>query len=164
MQTAQAAVATRPRPGADSGNQQPLLCETQMSLEPTVTYEVPSGTLAEWVASQGSAHWWSVDGDPLLMGRLSFPCPGDELVEELRRIDRPLIVRGRDGAIKTGGEPAGAEAALAVLDQVADRDPRGDRVLLLQWKDEPTEWLLMEDTEAARNATGANHVVEGARQ
>jgi hypothetical protein len=56
-------------------------------------YAISSAELGAWIAEQGTDRWWNVDGDPLLTGSLSFPCPGDELAEELRRIDRLLLVR-----------------------------------------------------------------------
>ncbi|MFO0929604.1 MAG: hypothetical protein U0736_21670, partial [Gemmataceae bacterium] len=61
--------------------------------EPHVT--VSSAALAEWLERQGVDRWWTVDGDPLLTGRLSFPCPADELAAELRRVNRTLLVQDR---------------------------------------------------------------------
>ena len=58
-------------------------------------YEVAAGELAAWLEQQGEDRWWTVDGDPLLTGRLAFPCPADELAPELRKIGRPLLVQAK---------------------------------------------------------------------
>ena len=58
-------------------------------------YEIHSTELAAWLEKQGKDRWWNVDGDPLLTGRLEFPCPADELAEELRRLNRPLLVQAK---------------------------------------------------------------------
>jgi hypothetical protein len=45
-------------------------------------YEVPSVELASWLEGLGPDRWWNVDGDPLLTGRLRFPCPAAGLAAE----------------------------------------------------------------------------------
>jgi hypothetical protein len=66
-----------------------------MSLRDEPHYTIASPELAAWLVGQGTDRWWNVDGDPLLTGRLSFPCPADELAADLRRIDRALLVQDR---------------------------------------------------------------------
>jgi hypothetical protein len=46
-----------------------------MSLRDEPHYTIASSELASWLEMQGTDRWWSVDGDPLLTGRLSLPCP-----------------------------------------------------------------------------------------
>ena len=120
-------------------------------------YEVPSAELAGWVEQQGPDRWWNVDGDPLLTGRLTFPCPASKLAGELQKIARPLLVQAR----KSDSEARGQEIGRGMLDAVAgrlsesmhlsrggERPPwSDDRVLYLRWKGSPHEWLLEEDSE-----------------
>ena len=65
-------------------------------------YEIQSSELAAWLEQQGVDLWWNVDGDPLLTGRLTFPCPADELSAELRKLNRALLVQAPEG--RFGGE------------------------------------------------------------
>src|SRR5262245_46068768 len=81
-------------------------------------YEVPSVELAAWLEGQGKHRWWNVDGDPLLTGRLTFPCPAARLAAELKKINRPLLVQARKG-------DAGARG------QTIDTAKLGDTVALL---------------------------------
>src|SRR3954468_24859301 len=67
-------------------------------------YEIPSPELAIWLEQQGEDRWWNVDGDPLLTGRLTFPCPADELAAELRRIGRPLLVQAKQDDVDAKGQ------------------------------------------------------------
>ena len=39
--------------------------------------------LAKWLDANQN-EWWRVDGEPGLIGRIDFPCPGDELAEVMR--------------------------------------------------------------------------------
>jgi hypothetical protein len=66
-----------------------------MSLRDEPHYRISSAELAAWREAQGTDRWCNVDGDPLLTGRLSFRCPADELAEELRRMNRMLLVQDR---------------------------------------------------------------------
>src|ERR1017187_9367103 len=59
-------------------------------------YEILSSELAKWLEERAPDSWWNVDGDPLLTGRLSIPCPTDELASELRKINRPMLVAAKD--------------------------------------------------------------------
>jgi hypothetical protein len=119
-------------------------------------YEVPSLELAAWLEGQGRERWWNVDGDPLLTGRLTFPCPAAQLAAELKKINRPLLVQARK-------EEAGAVGQLIDAAKIGDavrllaEDGRmegapppwaKDRVLYLCWKGSLHEWLLEEDSEA----------------
>ena|SRR5690242_12900105 len=88
-----------------------------MSLRDEPHYKIASSELAAWLEAQGTDRWWNVDGDPLLTGRLSFPCPADELAAELRRINRTLLLQDRRKPPSGRGEPIVA----ADLDALATR-------------------------------------------
>jgi hypothetical protein len=120
-------------------------------------YELSSTELAQWLEVQGG--WWNVDGDPLLTGRLTFPCPADELAAELHRLNRPLLVQANDN----GFAPDGCSGLTAKdLGKVAVRytgnlcgpgplsDSVNDQQLYLCWKGSPHEWLLIEDSATAK--------------
>jgi hypothetical protein len=116
-------------------------------------YEVTSPELAAWLERQGADRWWNVDGDPLLTGRLTFPCPGDELAAELRRIGRSLLIQAR----KDDGQANGERIDASQLDRAVSQFKEGlqvtgampdwadARFLYLCWKGSPHEWLLAED-------------------
>lgn len=129
-------------------------------------YEIASPELALWLERQGEDRWWYVDGDPLLTGMLTFPCPAEELAAELRRINRPLLVQ----ATKEGAGAKGQVIDAATLDKVVGRFAEnrdvsgampgwaGDRFFYLCWKRSAQEWLLAEDivtTEQSRADEGA---------
>jgi hypothetical protein len=126
-----------------------------MSIRDEPHYKIASSELAAWLEQQGTDRWWSVDGDPLLTGRLSFPCPADELATELRRINRTLLVQDPRKPPSGCGEQSVAQD----LDKLVTRPwenaqtngtgPSGmnDRVLCLCWEDRGDEWLLVEDEE-----------------
>ena len=116
-------------------------------------YEISSRDLAAWLEKQGKDRWWNVDNDPLLTGRLEFPCPADELADELRRVNRPLLVQAR------ATDANGQQLDSSRIDELVSRfyeniDTNGhphpawasDRFLYLCWKGSPTEWLLAEDS------------------
>lgn len=123
-------------------------------------YEIASSELAAWLEQQGEDRWWYVDGDPLLTGRMTFPCPADELAEELRRIDRPLLVQ----AHKEDGGAKGQHIQNDKLNELvvrfaeifppagSEQTPPGseDRLLYLCWKDAYVEWLLVEDSATTK--------------
>jgi hypothetical protein len=118
-------------------------------------YEIPSTELASWLEQQGTDRWWYVDGDPLLTGRLTFPCPADELAAELRKIDRPLLVQAKQEDVGAKGQVIEAtklnEAVARFTDVLRPSGPTSvrlqDRVLYLCWKRAFDEWLLAEDSE-----------------
>jgi hypothetical protein len=132
--------------------------EVMPSIQSGPHYEIPSTELADWLEQQGADHWWMVDGDPLLTGRIPFPCPGDELSAELRKLNRSLLVQAPKGDTAAHGQPID----VAKLDSLAS-DYRGnplsarssperinDRFFYLCWKGSPYEWLLAEDSLTAK--------------
>jgi hypothetical protein len=114
-------------------------------------YRLSSSELARWLDAQGGESWWSVDGDPLLMERLNFPCQGAELAKLLRRIDKPLLLLDARTQPAGHGEMIGA----ASIDDIADADQSHDeRVLQFCWEIEPEGgWLLCEDLESQQLAS-----------
>jgi hypothetical protein len=131
-----------------------------MSIRSEPHFEVPSVELAAWIERQGTAVWWNVDGDPLLTDRLAFPCPGDELAEALRRMNRPLLIQDP----KKREDAQGQAISAAELDSVADvlgnnlqyqgEKPfwADDRIFYCCWKGSEDEWLLAEDRETSRSS------------
>lgn len=123
-------------------------------------YELPSAELAAWVEAQGLDCWWNVDGDPLLTGLVSFPCPGDELVAELRRLNRPLLVQVDKADAK--GERIDAGRVDGVVSRLRDAfalrpgtpEPlwANDRFLYLCWKGSAVEWMLIEDSVSTQDS------------
>jgi hypothetical protein len=106
-------------------------------------YTISAAELAVWIESQGDLSWWSVDGDPLLTGRLDFPCPGDELAAALRRVGKALILFDPRGTASSTGESIDANR----LNELAPTDDSGNRVLQLCWEEGPdVDWLLVEDS------------------
>jgi hypothetical protein len=101
-----------------------------------------------------------VDGDPLLTGQLDFPCPADELAPELRRIEQPLLVQAKKDDAEADGRVVGKEKLDTVVGRIGEnlhviREGKlppwwGDWVLYLCWKGSTNDWLLIEDSEAAR--------------
>ena len=130
-----------------------------MSIQLEPHYEVASSVLAAWIEKQGSAVWWNVDGDPLLTGRVTFPCPGDELAEALRRIPRSLLLQDPKKRQTAQGQVIGVNE----LDSVAHQpgihiDFQGerpawadDRIFLCRWKGSENEWLLIEDRKTSNS-------------
>jgi hypothetical protein len=120
-------------------------------------YVISSSELGAWIAEQGTDRWWYVDGDPLLTGRLSFPCPGDELAEDLRKLDRPLLVQAKKDDTAAKGQAIKKGKLDELVSRFADnlhvtetgKMPAWaeDRFLYLCWKGSPQEWLLAEDSE-----------------
>jgi hypothetical protein len=98
-----------------------------------------------------------VDGDPLLTGRLTFPCPAARLAAELRKINRPLLVQARKGDAGARGQAIDAAKLGDVVGLLAENvhtpgqaPPWAtDRILYLCWKGSLPEWLLEEDGEAS---------------
>lgn len=95
--------------------------------------------LAAWLERQPTGAWWTVDGDPILMSRLEFPAPADELADELRRINRPLL------ASDPGKSAAGESLSAAHVDQAVVNSQLGGRELYLCWDGSTIDWLLYED-------------------
>jgi hypothetical protein len=122
-------------------------------------FELPSAELAKWLEQQPADRWWTVDGDPLLTGRLSFPCPGDELATELRKINKPLLVSAKEEMTDAHGQLIQAEK----LDDLVELAPYrlGDlsnlelkyyRWLSFCWKGSEIDWELVEDLETSEES------------
>ncbi len=120
-------------------------------------YEVPAAELAAWLEQHGPEQWWNVDGDPLLTGRLSFPCPAKTLAAQMRKIGRPLLLQAKKDDTEAKGQVIGRDGLDAVVDRWANNIPlipgeetppwSEDRILYLCWKGSIHEWLLEEDSE-----------------
>lgn len=111
-----------------------------MSLKSKPHYTLPAEALADWVESQPD-RWWAVDGDPYLMSVVDFPCPGDELAPEIRRVGKDLLVWDKAPNSQARGERIGADK----LAGLADFSKRKHRMIfLLSWIDSDEEWLLLE--------------------
>jgi hypothetical protein len=108
--------------------------------------ELPSVELAAWLDKQDPDVWWLVDGDPLLTGNVSFPCTGDVLAAELRRLDRTLLLVPPEDA-----NPEDRPLASADLDGLFHRENGDERIFVLRWarSSYPHDWLLIEDLESA---------------
>ncbi len=137
-------------------------------------YEIPAVELAAWLEGQGKDRWWNVDGDPLLNGRMTFPCPPKDLADALRQINRPLLVQAKKEDASAKGQVIGKEKLNDVVGYFAENlhvsderelPPWGkDRLLYLCWKGAFHEWLLAEDREAAEQmATDHGHGADNAR-
>jgi len=68
-------------------------------------YEVSATDLAGWLNELGVDRWWNVDGDPLLTGLLTFPCPAVDLARVLVRINRPILIQARKDDTAARGQP-----------------------------------------------------------
>jgi hypothetical protein len=120
-------------------------------------YELAPAELAAWLEQQGPDRWWNVDGDPLLTGRLTFPCPARTLAAELRKIPRTLLIQAKKEDSAAKGQPINKDKIDAVVGRVGDnihmvqggeKPPwSDDRILYLCWKGSIDEWLLAEDSE-----------------
>jgi hypothetical protein len=122
-----------------------------MSIQDEPHYELPASALANWIERQGADRWWSVDGDPLLTGLIPFPCPGDELAAELRRIDRPLLVFDRTRNPEARGQVIGEGKLDELVDRLGDDVTTANRLLYLSWKGSDEDWLLVEDRETTES-------------
>jgi hypothetical protein len=143
-----------------------------MSLQDEPHVKIPSAELAAWLENKGTDRWWNVDGDPLLTGRLSFPCPADELASELRRINRVLLVQDRRSPPSSQGETIvardldGLVTRLGQNVQTNGTQPSwvNDRVFFLCWTDRHDDWLLVEDEETTERSRADAVVAESARK
>jgi hypothetical protein len=116
--------------------------------------ELPSSELAHWLDGQDPGVWWLVDGDPLLTGNLSFPCPSDVLADELRKIDQPLLLIPPKDTV-----PGDRSISSNELDHLVQREPdRDERMFVLRWAQSPSgdDWLLIEDKDSAKWAQGVD--------
>ena len=120
-----------------------------MTLLAHTSREVQATDLADWLEQQDKNAYWTVDGDPVLGRRLSVPCPSGELVAELRRINKPLLVFDPPGV----SHPLSANIVPPRLDDFVDREALGTRVLQFQWKGFDSVWLLIEDEETSKSVS-----------
>lgn len=119
------------------------------------SHSISAAELADWIEKQGTERWWTVDGDPVLMGRLSLPCPGDELAHEIRAVNLPLVVFAETNEV-TSNEPLDADTlgsfvrtwgGVSPVGNEGSSQP-GERIIVLAWQRSPdSEWLLWEDLE-----------------
>ena len=140
-----------------------------MSIRTEPHFKIPSPALADWLERQGVDRWWNVDGDPLLTGRLSFPCPADELAAELRRLNRTLLVQDRSKSPSGRGQAITAQELDTLVtrlgDNVAVNGARpgwvNDRLFSLCWEDRGDDWLLVEDEETTERSRQDAAVAHG---
>ncbi len=143
-----------------------------MSLREEPHCKIASSELAAWLLAQGADRWWSVDGDPILTGRLSFPCPADELADELRRLNRTLLVQDRRKPPTGRGEQIAARDLDGLATRLGDNVQTSgakpawanDRLFFLCWEDRGDEWLLAEDRETSERSREDAAVAQGARK
>lgn len=117
-----------------------------MSTKDQPHYTLHANVLAEWLELQGSDSWWTVDGDPWLTQRVSFPCPGDELAIQIRSVGKDLFLLDVDDR----EDACGQSVARGQIDSLAFQDAEG-RAFQFSWKGDPsnTDWNLVEDKESA---------------
>jgi hypothetical protein len=143
-----------------------------MSFRDGPHYRIAASELATWLEGLGADRWWNVDGDPLLTGRLSFPCPVDELAAELRRINRTLVVQDRRQPASGRGELIVAQDLNKLVTRLRDNVQgvgktapwADDRLLLLCWEERGGEWLLIEDEETTERSRADAAVAPVARK
>lgn len=114
-----------------------------MSIENEPHYRISASELASWLERQDEGSWWSVDGDPLLMGEVDLPCPAAKLADVIRAV-------GMDLLILAGGDAKGGTVSSADLDRIALTEDDGNRVFAMRWVNSSTDWVLVEDRDAAR--------------
>lgn len=129
-----------------------------MSRQDEHVYELPADELATWIEQAGDSSWWSVDGDPLLTGIQSVPCPGSQLAEAIRKVGKALLI-AKDDIVLEGSAKPSKTAKLSDLDAFAKIEKNvGDnqkayqnRKLILKWKDQkyPDIWYILEDKQSA---------------
>jgi hypothetical protein len=109
-------------------------------------YEMQSHDLADWLDNEGPDSWWTVDGERHLNRTVDFPCPPEELSEELRKMpNRTLEVLDPRPGSTANGAPVGNGVKLIDL---ADRNNnRGSQIYTFRVKGEGFDkaWQLVED-------------------
>ena len=102
---------------------------------------VSAEVLAKWIEDQPD-RWWSVDGDPRLMGTVDFPCPSDELAPAIRGVGKDLLVALRKGSDSRGV----ARIDAPELEEYVETF-RGQpwKIVRLAWVDLDLDWLLLEE-------------------
>jgi len=119
-----------------------------MGTEHGLYLRIDAEELAKWLCLNSDLYW-TVDGDPVLSGMLSLPCPGDELAGALRKIGTSLMVLDRDARLQERAGPIGASD----LDGLVETEELDARVLQFRWNDSDVEWLLIEDEETSVSAS-----------
>ena len=121
-------------------------------------YEILSSELAKWLEERAPDSWWNVDGDPLLTGRLSIPCPTDELAAELRKINRPMLVAAKDDP-GAKGQTIDASKVGALTRYAGNLNTPGpvaswvnDRLFDLSWKGSRRYGFLLRTAAAPGNS------------
>jgi hypothetical protein len=127
-----------------------------MAIKNCPHYELPSSELALWLEEQGANLWWTVDGDPVLGGRLALPCPAEEMAVTLRVLNRPLLLADKGDKTEASGQMIRADD----LNQLADSFTHfslelgrnvTDRAFYLCWKGSDIDWLLVEDVQSTED-------------
>ena len=126
-----------------------------MSIGDEPHFTITAADLATWIEQQGADRWWTVDGDPLLTGRIFVPAPGDELAADLRKINRVLLVRDKHERPDSRGQRIGPSDLDGLVERVGDGvPPRPDwplildnRILTFCWEGKDIDWDLIEDLE-----------------
>ena len=101
---------------------------------------------------------WRINGNGRLTGtgRIFSPCTGDELAAELRRVNRPLLVRDQSDNPLARGQLLDRTRLDELARRREDLFPTSDgrkfpwsdnRWFLVSWDDLDFEWMLVEDLE-----------------
>lgn len=110
---------------------------------------ISTAEVAAWLRNYGAESWWTVDGDSILGGLLSFPCPADKLAKVLSARPGSLLFCDKDQPASSPGYQIDATE----LNLHVNSDTAGERVLEFAWPKTPqADWLLIEDKETARMA------------
>ena len=126
-----------------------------MSIRDEPHFTITAADLATWIEQQGADRWWTVDGDPLLTGRIPYPAPGDEVAEDLRKINRVLLVRDKHERADSRGQRIGPSDLDGLVRRLGDDFPPGlerplwceDRILNCCWEGKDIDGDLIEDLE-----------------
>ena len=130
-------------------------------------YEVSASDLAAWLVEQGKNRWWNVDGDPLLTGLLTFPCPADNLAIALVKINRPILIQAKKDDTAARGQLIDKKKLGELAGHFSDdlhvtgsgKMPSWGNDLLFYccWKGSRHEWLLAEDGESTEQFRASDH-------
>ncbi len=103
------------------------------------TYETSAAALGAWLRANGGESWWSIDGDPDLTGKMSFPSSTEDLAAALEERGDAVLLLSASSTLRAPVGPAEVEKAVM-------KDTAGNRVLQLSWPGGEA-WLLIEDRE-----------------